>query len=233
MQSKTQSKSDRPSEGLLSRAAACNSPAAPSRVRRTKRGQAGGLNSRSVRLAAVWALAVVLSGCAQMNNPYKDSSAAIDADMTSASAEGYQGKAEFPGTLRRTWAPAVVRYENGAVTHWPLGFEDPFETKGNSFYSPEDRDEPDNVFAWNSLDYLHFVYGPGRMFINMLGISATLVHTPPGMLMESDGRISKGLLGYDYDSTESDLPTREPPDVSRINKDVPDELEEAAETAAE
>lgn len=209
MQSKTQSKSNSVSEGLLNRA--------------------GGMYSRCLRPVAVAALAVVVSGCAQLNNPYKDSSAAIDAEMTTASAEGYQGKAEFPSTLRRTWDSADVRYENGAVTHWPLGFEDPFETKGNSFTAPEDRDAPDNVFAWNALDYLHFVYGPGRIFINLLGISGTLVHTPPGMLMESNGRIDKGLLGYDYDSKRSDEPTREPPDVSRVNKDVPVEPEEADE----
>ena len=47
--------------------------------------------------------------------------------------------------------------------------------------------------------------------------------------MESNGRIDKGLLGYDYDSKRSDEPTREPPDISRINKDVLDDLEEADE----
>ena len=182
-----------------------------------------------IRLIAVGALAVVLSGCAQLNNPYKDSSAAIDAEMTTASAEGYKGKAEFPSTLRRTWKLVDARYENGAVTHWPLLFEDPFETKGNSFVAPEDRDAPDNVFAWNALDYFHFVYGPGRIFLNFLGISGTLVATPPGLVMESDGRIEKGLLGYDYDPRRSDLSTREPPDISRINKDVPDDVDEADE----
>lgn len=209
MQSKTQSKSKSVLEG--------------------RSGRAGGMYSQCLRSVAVAALAVVLSGCAQLNNPYKDSSAAIDSDMTTASAEGYKGKAEFPSTLRRMWATADVHYENGAVTHWPLLFEDPFETKGNSFTAPEDRDAADNVFAWNALDYLHFVYGPGRIFINLLGISGTLVHTPPGMLMESNGRIDKGLLGYDYDSKRSDEPSRELPDISRINKDVPDELEEAEE----
>ncbi len=170
MQSRTQSKSNRISKGLLNGAGVCDGGASPNRVH------------HRVRLVAVGAFAVVLSGCVQPNDPFKDSSAAIDVDMTTTSAEGYTGKAEFPGTLHRTWAPAAVRYENGAVTHWPLGFEDPFETKGNSFVSSEDRDAPDNVFAWNSLDFFHLAYGPGRMFINMLAMPATLVHTPPGTI---------------------------------------------------
>ena len=185
-----------------------------------------------VRLLSVGVLAWGMTGCAQLNNPYKDSSAAIDSEMTTASAEGYQGKAEFPSSLRRTWAAADVYYENGSVTHWPLAFEDPFENKGNRFATSEDRDAPDNVFAWNALDYFHFVYGPSRMFINILGFAGTLAVTPPGMVMESNGQLDKGLLGYDYDSKRSVVPTREPPDVSRINKDlpdVPDEPEEATE----
>lgn len=212
MQSRTQSKSNRVSNNHWSIASS--------------------LCSRCLRPVTAASFALVLSGCAQLNNPYKDSSAAIDSEMTTASAEGYQGKAEFPGNLRRTWESSEVRHENGAVTHWPLGFEDPFETKGNNFAAAEDRDAPDKVFAWNALDYLHMVYGPGRMFVNILGFPATLVATPPGMVMESNGRIDKGPLGYDYDPKRSDLSMREPPDVSQINKNIPEESEEEAEAEA-
>ena len=173
-------------------------------------------------LAATFLLAAS-AGCAHLNNPFKDSSAAIDDEMTTPSAEGTKGHAEFGRETRRDIAVSEVRYENGAVSHWPLWWEDPFEDKGNRTVEPADRDAPDTAFVWNWVDYFHIAYGPGRMvFVNTLGWPISAVVTPPGTLMESDGHIDKGLLGYDHDAKRSDSVTREPPDINIIKKPAPE-----------
>lgn len=159
-------------------------------------------------------------GCAQINDPWKDSSAAIDADMTTPSTVSYEAEPHANISVRRTWEASDVQYANGTVTHWPLWFEDPFEDKGNRYTPPVNGDEnaPDNVFAWNWVDYLHMGYGPSRWFLNTVGWPVSAVVTPPGTLMESDGKLSKGLLGYDHDAQRSDSATREPPDVDILDK---------------
>ena len=82
-----------------------------------------------------------------------------------------------------------------------------------------DRDAPNNEFAWNWVDYFHMPYGPGRMiFVNAAFWPISAVVTPPGTLMESNGRIDKGLLWYDHDAKRCDSVTREPPDVNIIKK---------------
>lgn len=160
------------------------------------------------------------AGCAHVNDPYKDSSAAIDADMTTPTAQDYRGASEFGRPVARSWERSHVTYTNGAVTHWPLWWEDPFEDKGNRDRPTisGDENEPDNVFAWNWVDYLHMGYGPARYFLNTIGWPVSAVVTPPGTLMESDGYLSRGLLGYDHDAQRADSVTREPPDVSVLDR---------------
>lgn len=180
------------------------------------------LKFRAIRgAAAALVMATVLglgSGCAQLNDPWKDSSAAIDSDMTTTTTKGYEGKPEFGRPIRRDTEPSQVAYQNTQVTHWPLWFEDPFEDKGNGYEPVADRDAPDDVFAMNWVDYLHIAYGPGRLLVNIAGFPASVIVTPPGTLMESDGRISKNILGYDHDARRSDSAMREPPDVNNIDR---------------
>lgn len=159
------------------------------------------------------------TGCAHLNNPYEDSSAMIDEEMTTPSTQTYlAGGAPTGRPFGRTWSSSQVLYTNGAVTHWPLWFEDPFEDKGNGYQPVADRDAPDNVFCWNWVDYLHIGYGPGRELVNIAGYPASAAVTPPGTLMESDGRLSKGLLGYDHDAQRADSATREPPHVHPVDR---------------
>ncbi|RIK68079.1 MAG: hypothetical protein DCC65_04425 [Planctomycetota bacterium] len=177
--------------------------------------------SRRVGVALCAALGMALgSGCAQLNDPWKDSSAAIDADMTTPSTNAYESKPGTSANPRRTWESSNVTYANGVVTHWPLWWEDPFEDKGNRDKPPADGNEsaPDNVFAWNWVDYLHMPYGPARYFLNTVGFPVSAVVTPPGTLMESDGKISKQFLGYDHDAQRSDSALREPPDVDILDR---------------
>lgn len=166
-------------------------------------------------------LAVVSStACSHLNDPFKDSSATIDAEMTTASAEGYKGKREFYVPLHRRGAMTQVCYENGSTTHWPLWFEDPFEDKGNDVTDPNDRDPIDHYFAWTWVDFLHMGYGPGRLLLNTVLYPASAVVTPPGTLMESDGRLDKNIAGYDHDAKRSDSATREPPDGHHLAPDT-------------
>ncbi len=169
---------------------------------------------RGLAMLAIFAMA----GCAHVNNPCTDSSAVINAEMTTASAEGFRGKAEFPARHCRNPQQETVLAENGAVSHWPLWFEDPFEDKGNETTSPTDRDAPDNRFAVTWVDYAHIFYGPTRLALNLAALPISMAVTPPGTLMESDGRIDKGLVRYDHDTKRADSVTREPPDVNIINK---------------
>lgn len=157
-------------------------------------------------------------GCNHLNDPFKDSSAVIDSEMTTASADDYMAGQHDYAPPRRDWRPTDVYYENGAVSHWPLWFEDPFEDKGNGFTSPSDRDAPDNVFAWNGADYVAMPYSIGRMLVNTVAYPLSAIVTPPGTLMESDGRISKGLFWYDHDARRSNPSLREPPDANDLSK---------------
>lgn len=161
---------------------------------------------------------LVFAGCHQLNNPWADSSASVDTEMTTASAEGYKGKTEFYVPLHRRGDTMQVCYENGTVTHFPLWFEDPFEDKGNDVTDPADRDAPDNHFVVNWVDYLHGVYGPGRFFfVNGVLWPISAVVTPPGTLLESDGHISQGLAGYDHDAARSNPWLREAPDQNHLS----------------
>ena len=193
--------------------------------------------STSLRRVAAWAAALLLAplaGCAQLNDPWSDSSKLIDADMSTPSTQGYSGQPEFGRPIRRSYEAGEVAYANTAVTHWPLWFEDPFEDKGNRYVPVDDQDAPDNEFAVNWVDYLHLGYGPGRLLLNVAGWPISACVTPPGMLMESDGRLSKGLLGYDHDAKRSDPATREAPDVSSIDrKPFREDLEPASSDSSE
>jgi hypothetical protein len=171
------------------------------------------------RLIAGAVCLALSAGCAQLNNPYVDSSAAINEEMTTSSTQGYlAGGPESGRPTGRTWRSSCVLYTNGAVTHWPLWFEDPFEDIGNRYCPVADRDAPDNVFCWNWVDYMHIGYGPGRELVNIAGWPVSAVVTPPGTLMESDGYLSKGLLGnYDHDAQRADCAS-EPPFIHPVDR---------------
>lgn len=158
-------------------------------------------------------------GCAHVNNPWVDSSTIVEDEMTTASAQGYCDKREFSSNRWRTnWPVKTVQYRNGTVSHWPLWFEDPFEDKGNRAHEVADENEPDETFAMNWVDYLHMAYGPARFLLNGAAWPISAVVTPPGTLMESDGRLSPSIIDhYDHDAARADSVTREPPFTNYID----------------
>jgi hypothetical protein len=168
------------------------------------------------RLRLTVGVFAIAAGCAQLNDPFKDSGYYTNSEMTTPSTEAYlaSGEAPPPGA-QRDWEAKAVYYEKGTVTHWPLWFEDPFEEKGNDVTDPSDRDAPDNRFAWNAVDYLHIAYGPGRFLLNLGGLPISAVIQPPGCPMASDGRLSQGFLGYDHDARYA-RHGDEPPDFNDL-----------------
>lgn len=167
------------------------------------------------------ATALLANGCAHLNNPWIDSSAVIDSEMTTASAEGHKNRSTHGRQYRRGYSEATVTYENGVTTHWPLWFEDPFEDKGNRYAATEDPDAADTTYAWNWVDYLHIGYGPGRMLLNIAAWPLSAAARHPGMLSESNGRISKGLVWKDHDARPARRADREPPDQAMVRFQPP------------
>ncbi len=151
----------------------------------------------------------------QLNNPFKDSAPYMLDDRTTPSVIAYveHTPGQLPPIYRRDIPASDVYYESGLVTHWPLWFEDPFETKGNDVTNPNNRDPVDNVFAWNAVDFLDIAYGPARFTLNAFGVPVSIVPQPPGMLMASDGRLHKWFGQYDYDDMYA-KPGDEPPDYN-------------------
>ncbi|MFO0972009.1 MAG: hypothetical protein U1A27_01025 [Phycisphaerae bacterium] len=163
-------------------------------------------------------LLAALSGCTQLNNPFRDSGADSRSHETTPSAAYYTAHADAaPPPMRRAIPPARAYYENGAVTHWPVWFEDPFEDKGNSLTGSADHDAPDNEFALNAADILHGGYGPGRLMLNIFGLPFSAIAQPPGWVMASDGKLSPHVLGYDHDSTYAKRGA-EAPDRNDVNR---------------
>lgn len=178
----------------------------------------------NVLIAVVISSSWLALGCTHVNNPFVDSSAVVLPELTTASAEGYRGEADgqYIRLQRTRWDGTIVSQENGAVSHWPLWFEDPYEMRGNRSCDGVDYDAPDNDFRWNNRDFIHMAYGPARMLINGVAWPVSAVMMPPGTLMESDGNVSRDLLDGPADAKRSDSVLREPPWTSDINKPQPD-----------
>lgn len=144
----------------------------------------------SLFLAALSLLAA--AGCAPLNYWVEDSPAAR-ADWNSPTARDVYARMT-PGTMRsRDWPEMTPVMESGVVTHGPLYFEDPFEDKGDG------RDGTNKYhIGWE--DYVAMPYGLARHMLNWFGLPISLIVTPPCMRMESDGKLSRQILGYDHDA---------------------------------
>jgi len=137
---------------------------------------------------------LALTGCAHIPNQFReDGPAAVDELESPSSIDLY---ARFKPNAQRTreWQQICTKQENGAVTHWPLYFEDPFVDKGT------DRTGRDCYhLGWE--DAVAAPYCFARFTLNWIAVPVSLVVQPPWLVMESDGVLSKQLLGYDHDAT--------------------------------
>jgi len=133
--------------------------------------------------------AALAGGCQLMVNPFKDELAGPQS-TTTASVDGVRAANAAPAVRQRGYAPVEIHAENGAVTHGPLYFEDPFEDKGSE----------DGQFAWSGEDYLQAAYWRGRFLVNTLLFPISAIVTPPWTVMESDGHLSRQALAMDHDA---------------------------------
>ncbi len=145
-------------------------------------------------LAAGLAATALLLGCSAASpNQYVDDSPATQMEWNSPTATRVLGETEARELRTRDHMPLQAASATHEVTHWPLYFEDPFVDKGSG------RD--DHRLGWE--DWVALPYGYSRFTLNWLFLPVSAIVTPPWTLMESDGRLSQQMLGYDHDATKS------------------------------
>jgi len=153
-------------------------------------------------------------GCAHTPNHYREEGPSATAEWDSPTTTDVKTRFEPSPRRQRGWEPTTVAAESGAIVHWPLYFEDPFEDKG---HGRTDATHPHNVYRLGWEDYFAILYSEARFTANWLFLPVSAVVTPPWTPMESDGVLSRQALGYDHDAarlghaeTEPAVPTDEP-----------------------
>lgn len=139
---------------------------------------------------------MLLAGCAHVPNQFAEDGPASRSTLESPTVQDAFASYQASKQRDRGWQPTVAAAESGAVTHWPLYTEDPFEDKGT------DRPDGPNKYFIGWEDYVALPYGIARHTLNIIGMPVSMVVQPPWTLMESDGELSKQCLGYDHDATE-------------------------------
>ena len=144
---------------------------------------------RLIVLAA--AVAGLAAGCGRVNNVFVADSPSVGQPLDSLSAAEVREAHDAAPMRERGWAAAQLCSASGTVLHGPLWFEDPFEDKGTGH---------DGYYVgWE--DYVAMPYGLARFTLNWLLAPASMIVTPSWTTMESDGVLSRQLLGYDHDAT--------------------------------
>lgn len=138
-----------------------------------------------------------LSGCTYTPNYFRETGPSVAAPWDSPTASDVKARFAPAPPRMRPWPATAVAPESGAVVHWPLYFEDPFVDKG---HGRTDESDPHNVYRGGWEDYVAALYNPARFTLNWLLLPASAVVTPPWTPMESDGFVSRQLLGYDHDA---------------------------------
>ena len=133
--------------------------------------------------------ACLLPGCQLLVDPWHDETT-LEPPVTTASAELARAAETKDSECPRDFAQANVGAADGAVTHGPLYYEDPIEDSGSE----------DGTFALTGEDYLQWVISPSRFLINTILIPASMVDTPPWMVMASDGEPSRTVAWKQHDA---------------------------------
>lgn len=139
----------------------------------------------------------VVASCAHVPNQFREDGPSVTATWDSPTMADVKSQFEPTPPRQRPWPSATVPAESGAVVHWPLYFEDPFEDKG---HGRTDESHPHDVYRGGWEDYVALPYCYARFTANWLLLPVSAILTPPCTLMESDGRLSRQLLGYDHDA---------------------------------
>ncbi len=145
----------------------------------------------------LFALVALVAGCAHVPNQFRETGPAVSADWDSPSAADILARYAPSEPRRRDWPVQTVAARSGAIAHWPLYFEDPFEDKGDG-RTDETHARDVHRLGWE--DYMAFPYCFARFTANWLMLPVSALVTPPWTVMESDGHLSRQLLGYDHDA---------------------------------
>ena len=152
--------------------------------------------SNGVRTGLASLLLLALAGCASVPNQYVEDGPAVSMAWNSPTAAHVIEETEQQELHTRDFAAMQAQVEPYATTHWPLYFEDPFADKGSGR-------EGLNKYRMGWEDWVALPYGYSRFTLNWMFLPVSAVVTPPWTLMESDGKLSPQLLGYDHDATKS------------------------------
>lgn len=184
--------------------------------------------ARAAGWGGVLVLVVVLAGCAHVPNQFREDGPSVGVNLDSPTVQDVKSRVSPAEQSCRGWQVQTVSAESGAVTHWPLYFEDPFEDKG---HGRTDETHPGDVYRLGWEDYLAMPYGLARFTANWLMLPVSAVVTPPWTLMESDGKLSRQLLGYDHDATRARAdrgPVDSAEPVAEPEEPAPAEAEQSA-----
>jgi hypothetical protein len=158
----------------------------------------GTFTRRRAWIGLVFVSSLLAGGCAHVPNQFVEDSPASTGEMESDAARDLYARYQPAPPRERGWPQTVTAVQSGAVQHWPLYTQDPFEDKGT------DRPDGPNKYYIGWEDYVALPYGFARFTLNWIALPVSLVVQPPWTIMESDGELSKQCLGYDHDPTEAD-----------------------------
>ena len=145
-------------------------------------------------------LVAVGLGCTYVPNQFKEDGPSTTMNWDSPTATDLKAQYQLAQQQHRDWPSASVSAESGAVYHLPLYFEDPFVDKGDG---RTDETDPHNVYRSGWEDDVAMPYGLARFTANWLLLPISAIVTTPWTVMESDGVLSRQLLGYDHDAART------------------------------
>ena len=172
---------------------------------------------------------VLLAGCTYVPNQFREEGPSVTAQWDSPTAADVKARFAAAAQRQRGWTETTVAPGSGAVDHLPLYFEDPFEDKGAG---RTDETDPHNVYRGGWEDYVALPYCFARFTGNWLMFPVSAIVTTPWTIMESDGRLSRQLLGYDHDAIPNghhvfELAPKEPPITDYYPRETPSPEEPA------
>jgi len=139
-------------------------------------------------------------GCTYVPNQFKEDGPSATAQWDSPTVADTKARYAAAEPRRRSWSQMTASVEGGHVDHLPLYFEDPFEDKG---HGRTDDTHPHDVYRGGWEDYFAIGYCYARFTANWLLLPVSAVVTTPWTIMQSDGRLSRQLLGYDHDAART------------------------------
>ncbi len=143
-------------------------------------------------------IAALVGGCQILPNFFRETGPSTTMSWDSPTAADIKAHYQPAPTQPRDWPPSHTAPESGIVLHYPSYFEDPFVDKGDG---RTNETNPHDVYRAGWEDYVAAPYSFARFTANWLLLPVSAVVTPPWTVMESDGYVSRQLLGPDHDAT--------------------------------